>query len=492
MKQLSFPNWLTYLILLLISFLFVFLFSCTTSPLYEHHPFWFYGDSGVFQEMGVCLLQGGTPYVDLFDHKGPVLWFIQALGIGIGPRWGLLIIQSLSLFCILILWYKSTLLIVKETLPSIFILLAGLLFLMAFYQRGNLCEEWSLPFISVPIYLYIKRWRVSSDAQTRTPAYQHYDAFIIGLCVGIIAMIRLNNIAPLIGFVLWHFIRCLQQKDYKRLWIDIALICGAVAIIFILCSTFYLVKASWSGVYEMIYGSFIFNFIYFDQTWKPTLLLLLQQYILPVVFLTVTLICSFKDKTTRNISIPVVISYSVSIFCLGFTGFLHYFMILIPLFVITMGLLFQVKALWMYLLWVYCCAISIHFGYDAIDHLVYRLRGKKAITEMNDGFHRFVNSISIDERRSIYNVNVDGFAPGLFANENIYQCNRIIHLTHLSVSTRLQDYLENHGIKEMQPLWVITQGPRAEAADEYMQTHYTLADSIPGGEYDPIWCWKRL
>ena len=30
-----------------------------------------------------------------------------------------------------------------------------------------------------------------------------------------------------------------------------------------------------------------------------------------------------------------------------------------------------------------------------------------------------------------------------------------------------------------------------EATDEYMATHYILADSIPGGEYDPIWCWKK-
>ena len=94
-KQINIPHWIVYLGLLFAAGLFVFLFSCTTSPLYEHHPFWFYGDSGVFQEIGVCLLQGGTPYVDLFDHKGPVLWFIQALGKWINSQWGILLLQSL-------------------------------------------------------------------------------------------------------------------------------------------------------------------------------------------------------------------------------------------------------------------------------------------------------------------------------------------------------------------------------------------------------------
>ena len=488
-KQINIPHWLVYLGLLFAACIFVFLFSCTTSPLYEHHPFWFYGDSGVFQEIGVCLLQGGTPYVDLFDHKGPVLWFIQALGKWINSQWGILLLQSLSLLCCLSLLYNSIFYIVRKSTPSFFITVSGLLFLMAFYQRGNLCEEWSLPFIILPIYLYFNKWKKQEDQ--KAPIYNHTDAFILGLCVGILAMIRLNNATPIIGFALWHFVKCLQHKESKRLWTDIALVSAGITIIFLLCSTFYLVKAGWYGVYEMIYGTFIFNFIYFDQTWRPTLLLLLQQYFLPVVFLIITLICSFKDKTTRNISLPVVISYSITIFCLGFTGFLHYFMILIPLFVITMGLLFHMKALWMYLLWLCCCAVSIHFGYDAIDHLVFRLRGKKARTEMTDGFHQFINTISISERKSIYNVDVDGFGPGMFAKENTYQCNRIIHLTHLSVSPRLREYVKTHSIKEFQPIWVLTQSQKPEAVDEYMQTHYTLFDSIPGGEFDPIWCWKR-
>ena len=261
MKTLKISSWLTSSLLLVSAFLFVFLFSCTTSPLYEHYPFWFHGDSGIFQEMGVCLVQGGTPYVDLFDHKGPVLWFIQALGIWISPQWGLLALQSISLFFTMLLWYKTSIIVVKKQAPSILTTLLGLFFLLAFYERGNLCEEWSLPFISLPIYLYFRRRETIPNPQT--PIYSHSDAFIIGLCVGILAMIRLNNTAPIIGFVVWHFVRCIQSREYKHLWTDIALICGGMALVFMACALFYLIKAGWNGVYEMIYGTFIFNFIYF-------------------------------------------------------------------------------------------------------------------------------------------------------------------------------------------------------------------------------------
>ena len=486
-KQPSIPQWVVYCSFLIGAFFFAYLFSCTTSPLYEHHPFWFYGDSGVFQEMGVCILQGGTPYVDLFDHKGPVLWFIQALGKMINSQWGILLLQSISLFCSLFLLYKSIFYIVDKSTPSFFITISGLLFLMAFYQRGNLCEEWSLPFIILPIYLYLKRWMNNTSASL----YNHYDIIITGFCIGILAMIRLNNAAPLIGFVLWYYITIIKNKEYKRFWTDVILMFSGIVLVFILCAAFYLIKAGWYGVYEMIYGTFIFNFIYFDVVWEPTILVLLKKFSMPLGFLAITIICFFRIKTAKGITSPLIVSYILTLFVIGFTGFLHYFIILIPLFIITIGIINKSRASWSYLILGCCCLISIHFGYDAIDHLIYRLRGKKANTEINDGFHRFISSINTDERKSIYNYNVDGYGPGMFANENTYQCNRIIHLTHLSVSTRLREYVKNHGIKEFQPIWVLTQGPRPEATDEFMQTNYTLSDSIPGGEFDPIWCWKR-
>lgn len=478
------PNWITYGILLIAAFLFVFLFSCTTSPLYEHHPFWFHGDSGIFQEMGVCLAQGGTPYLDLFDHKGPILWFIQALGILISPRWGIVILQTLFLYVTLILWYKSVHILTQRQIASLLISFLGLFFLMAFCQRGNLCEEWSLPFISLPIFLYVNRWRTNSS-------YKHLDSFVIGLCVGVLAMIRLNNTAPIIGFVLWHFIYCIKAKEYKRLWIDIALICCGIAIVLFVCSAFYFIKAGWNGVYEMFYGTFIFNLLYFGDKQQQPFISLLQHYIIPVAFLFIALIPLFYSKEKSRLCIPCIISYVVTLFAIGSFEFWHYMMVFIPLFVLTSGLTIHGKKICGYILLGCIIVFSGFIGYDAADVLLFRLRGKKANTEINDGFHHFVSSIPLKERKSIYNAGLNHLGAGLFAAENIYQCNRIIYKGHTDISKRLQDYEATHGIKDLRPIWVLTQSPRPKATDEFMQTNYTLADSIPGGEFNPIWCWKK-
>ena len=166
-------------------------------------------------------------------------------------------------------------------------------------------------------------------------------------------------------------------------------------------------------------------------------------------------------------------------------------MVFIPLFVITAGISFQGINILDIILLASVIVFSGFIGYDAADVLLFRLRGKTAKTEINDGFHRFVSTLPSNEHRSIYNAGLNHMGAGLFADENIYQCNRIIYKSHTDISKRLQDYETTHGIKEIRPIWILTQSPRPEASDDYMAHNYTLADSIPGGEFDPIWCWKR-
>lgn len=487
------PIWTTYGILFIAAFLFVFLFSCTTSPLYEHYPFWFHGDSGIFQEMGVCLLQNGIPYVDLFDHKGPILWFIEAFGLWISPIWGLIALQIIALLSSMIIWYKSTLLLTDRQLLSIIITILGLLFLLTFYERGNICEEWSLLFISFPIYLYLKNWKNLND--TESPIYKHVDTIMIGLCVGILAMIRLNNTAPIIGFVLWHFYKCIQQKKYKQFWTDFLLICCGIFFIFLCCALFYLIKAGWSGVYEMIYGTFIFNFMYIsNMAARYDFMARIPFYIPPVGFLIINIISHIKSKQLKNVNIPIIISYTTTFLAIGRFSYGHYLIICVPLFILSLSVIFDSSFksnMINYFIFCFIIIECIRVCIGPLDLLLYRFTKEPPHIERHDGFHRFVSSLPYDERKSIFNAGLNHLGAGLFADENIYQCNRIIYKSHTDISKRLQDYEAVHGIKDLQPIWVLTQSPRPKASDDYMAQNYTLADSIPGGEFDPIWCWKK-
>lgn len=443
------------------------------------------GDSGIFKEMGICLLQGKTPYIDLFDHKGPVLWFIQALGIWINPQWGLMTLQIISLFCTLVICYKTCFLLCKNKSLALIITIVGLLLLIAAFEQGNLCEEWSLPFISIPLFLYINR--LISCKKTEGHGSYLIDSYITGLCVGVLAMIRLNNTAPIIGFILWYYFKCLKYKEYRRLLNDIAMICCGMATIIVLCSVFYFIKAGLNGVYEMFYGTIIFNYLYYNFGSTPDAQFL-HNYYIPLGFFTITLISN--KKTNNNYLVPLTISYIITFIAIGSHGFGHYMMLFIPLYILTLCHIVQNGTKWVYILPFILLLYSVRLSHTATDLLLFRLRGKQSNTELIDGFHRYVTSLTPGERLSIYKEELNYMGSTLFANEEISQCNRFIYRNHVKISPRFKIYAKSHGIKDLRPIWILTQSPQPEATDEYMSAHYTLADSIPGGEFDPIWCWR--
>ncbi len=51
-------------------------------------------DKEIFKYTGMAILRGNVPYRDFFDHKPPMIFFINAAGLVFGP-WGLWMINTL-------------------------------------------------------------------------------------------------------------------------------------------------------------------------------------------------------------------------------------------------------------------------------------------------------------------------------------------------------------------------------------------------------------
>src|SRR5215216_6050838 len=67
-------------------------------------------DSGVFLYIGWRFLNGDIPYRDIWDHKPPLIYFVDALGLTITPHslWGVWFLQFIFIF--LTLFFISKLL----------------------------------------------------------------------------------------------------------------------------------------------------------------------------------------------------------------------------------------------------------------------------------------------------------------------------------------------------------------------------------------------
>lgn len=103
-------------------------------------------DSGVFLYGGWRLLQGELPYRDVWDHKPPVIFYLNALGLALagGSRWGVWLIEVASLSVA-----AGLALHVLRRAFGLFAALAGLYFglLAAVFllEGGNFTTEFTLP-----------------------------------------------------------------------------------------------------------------------------------------------------------------------------------------------------------------------------------------------------------------------------------------------------------------------------------------------------------
>ncbi len=114
-------------------------------------------DSGVFLYVGWRFLSGDIPYRDVWDHKPPLIYFVDALGLRLTPDslWGVWLLQFIVIFLTFLLIYK---LLDKEfgtfaAIAGTITLTSGLLTLL---EQGNVTEEYALVFQALCFWLFMR------------------------------------------------------------------------------------------------------------------------------------------------------------------------------------------------------------------------------------------------------------------------------------------------------------------------------------------------
>lgn len=162
-------------------------------------------DSGVFLYVAWRFLNGDMPYRDVWDHKPPLIYFIDALGLTMTPHslWGIWILEFIFGFFTLFLIYK---LLNREfgvyaALAGTFTLTSGLLTVLA---RGNVTEEYALVFQALGLWLFIAAWK--KDFPIRS-------SFWIGVWGGVAFNFKQTTIGVWITYgLILLVIRLLQRR----------------------------------------------------------------------------------------------------------------------------------------------------------------------------------------------------------------------------------------------------------------------------------------
>jgi hypothetical protein len=209
-------------------------------------------DSGVFLYVGWRLLKGDIPYKDIWDHKPPLIYFIDALGLLFSPQSliGVWLLQFFFLFLTLFFLYNSlhASLGFTPAIVGLVILTSGMLTIL---DQGNVTEEYALVFQSICFWLFVKASKNNYPLRT---------TFWIGLCGGFAFYFKQTTIGIWIAYaflIIW--IRISQKKSPLS---DIFILsAGCVLLSIILAFGF----ANQQALNDYWFQAFLYNFTYIGK-----------------------------------------------------------------------------------------------------------------------------------------------------------------------------------------------------------------------------------
>ena len=208
-------------------------------------------DSGFFMYTGSQILKGKLLYVDVWDNKGPMIFYMNAfaLWLGHGSRWGVWAMEYVSLFLGAFFGFK----LMHKLWGGVSAIFGTVVWLFAFnlvMRGGNFTEEYSLAFGFISMYVF---WLCLQDQQNRL-----YPV-IIGMILALNFLLRANNIGVQLSIILVLILSGILDKAYLQslkqlLWIGFGtlLVFAFVAIYFQTLGT----------LDDMIQSTISYNFFY--------------------------------------------------------------------------------------------------------------------------------------------------------------------------------------------------------------------------------------
>ncbi len=208
-----------------LSFLFLWI-ATKSSPIYPIND---WVDANAFFTMGKGLMNGLIPFHDLFEQKGPILYFIYGIGYLISHKTflGIFFIEGISLTVVLYYFYKILKLYNRDRqfYPSAPFILA-ILFTMPSFTHGGSCEELLLPFFLISLYHFLYLIKEKKYLEEGTKLY-----FFEGIIVGFVLWTKFILLGFWIGWVLFIGILLLIKKEYKRIFSIIISYLGGILLV---------------------------------------------------------------------------------------------------------------------------------------------------------------------------------------------------------------------------------------------------------------------
>ena len=202
--------------------------------------------------MGWRLLNGDVPYRDVWDHKPPLIYFIDALGLLLSPQslLGVWLLQFCFIFLTILFLYNALkdALGIFPAMVGVTVLTSGLLTIL---DQGNVTEEYALLFQTLSFWLVVR-------AQKNN--YSLRNTFWIGVCGAIAFYFKQTTIGVWIAYSVFLIAIRINQK--KSPILDLLSLSAGWGLLSIILALGF---ASQHAFIDYWNEAFIYNFIYIGK-----------------------------------------------------------------------------------------------------------------------------------------------------------------------------------------------------------------------------------
>lgn len=306
--------------LILMSFAFVYIFSYSTSFKYSLLG----GDSAVFQVVGKYWLEGVLPYKEIFDHKGPIVYVINALGYMIYPRSGIMVPQIIFMYVSLLFSWRI-IEVLNFNRGKLLVFGLTLLYYVAHYHAGNYATEYNMPFLMAAVYIFLR--------DLNSPRVPILHGFIYGFGFGASILLRTTNAMPLCCCAFLSAVFLLKSGELKNLWQNFLSFCAGFLVIVL---PFVIYFAAHGALYDALYGTILFNMKYIgisppQDTFRYKFLFV-SVHSMPMILMAVASLGEIlQGRTNKLIVSGLFIGMMIIFLQTNMRLYIHYYMIIVPL-----------------------------------------------------------------------------------------------------------------------------------------------------------------
>jgi hypothetical protein len=213
---------------------------------------WLERDQGVFTYIGNLLLQGGVPYRDIWDHKPPFIYFVNALGLAMGGRWGVFAIEAFSGILAAVIGYAG----LRRYVGNRAAFLGGLFFYLAqisCMSRGNFSESYSPVLQSLTLFFFL---------HTLTGKKNWWRWLLIGILGGIAFLFKQSMVGFWIAlgfYLLAAWIFRWEKMAWKNIfWMAVGVVLPIAAV-----SIYLALNGALAAFWD---NAFVYNFFYSNHS----------------------------------------------------------------------------------------------------------------------------------------------------------------------------------------------------------------------------------